>query len=217
MTKPRVVIADDHTLMTDGLRRLLESDFDIVATASTGRQLISILNVTPADAVVLDIGMPELNGIEAARDITKNHPRIKIVFVTQQTDRHYIQAAFRAGAIAFVSKQSASSELQVAIRKALKGESYITPLLGFDGESILSNSDSNAKDIFGGDLTARQREVLQLTAEGKTVKEIAIALRISPKTVEFHKAAVMDQLGLRTTADLTRYALVHGIVSAPSL
>jgi DNA-binding NarL/FixJ family response regulator len=214
MSKLRIVIADDHTLMTEGLRRLLETEFEIVGTASTGRQLISVLEQTVADVVVLDIGMPELNGIEAARVISKSHPYLKIVFVTQQIDRHYVQAAFRAGATAFVAKQSASTELHLAILSASRGETYLTSLIGIDRSKIPERFEDTATAIFGGDLTARQREVLQLTAEGKTVKEIGVALRISPKTVEFHKAAVMDHLGLRTTADLTRYALAHGIVSA---
>jgi DNA-binding NarL/FixJ family response regulator len=214
MSKLRIVIADDHTLMTEGLRRLLEADFEIVGTASTGRQLITLLEKTVADVVVLDIGMPELNGIEAARIISKSHPQLKLVFVTQQIDRHYVQAAFRAGAISYVAKQSASTELQLAILSASRGETYMSSLVGIDRSAIPEWFEHTARNVFGGGLTARQREVLQLTAEGKTVKEIGVSLRISPKTVEFHKAAVMDQLGLRTTADLTRFALVHGIISS---
>lgn len=214
MNKPRIIIADDHTLMTEGLRRLLEPDFQIVGTASTGRQLIEMTNRVAADALVLDIGMPELNGIEAARIINKSHPTIKLVFVTQQIDRHYVQAAFQAGAAAFVAKQSASTELQLAISGALRGETYITSLTGIDVAGSLGRLDGPRQDFFRWNLTARQREVLQLTAEGKTVKEIGALLSISPKTVEFHKSAVMDQLGLRNTADLTRYALSHGIISA---
>lgn len=214
MNKPRIIIADDHTLMTEGLRRLLEPDFLVVGTASTGRQLIAMVGHVDADAVVLDIGMPELNGIEAARIINKSHPKIKLVFVTQQIDRHYVQAAFQAGAAAFVAKQSASTELQLAISGALRGETYITSVTGIDTAGSLERLDGPRQDFFGRDLTTRQREVLQLTAEGKTVKEIGVLLRISPKTVEFHKAAVMDQLGLRNTADLTRYALTHGIITA---
>jgi DNA-binding NarL/FixJ family response regulator len=214
MNKPRIIIADDHTLMTEGLRRLLEPDFEVVGTASTGRGLIEMVERVDADAVVLDIGMPELNGIEAARIINKSHPRIKLVFVTQQIDRHYVQAAFQAGAAAFVAKQSASTELQMAISGALRGETYITSVTGIDIAGGLERWDEPRRDFFGRDLTTRQKEVLQLTAEGKTVKEIGALLRISPKTVEFHKAAVMDQLGLRNTADLTRYALAHGIITA---
>jgi DNA-binding NarL/FixJ family response regulator len=214
MSKPRIIIADDHNLMTEGLRRLLEPDFEVVGTASTGLQLIAILEHISADAVVLDIGMPELNGIEAARLISKSHPHLKLVFVTQQIDRHYIQAAFRAGGSAFVAKQSASTELRIAILSSLANQTYITPVAGIGNTSIPETFDESTRDFFGRDLTARQREVLQLTAEGKTVKEIGVLLRISPKTVEFHKAAVMDQLGLRNTADLTRYALAHGIVSS---
>jgi DNA-binding NarL/FixJ family response regulator len=139
---------------------------------------------------------------------------LKLIFVTQQIDRHYVQAAFRAGATAFVAKQSASTELRVAILSALRGEAYITSVPGIDSTNIPERLDETSRDFLGRDLTSRQREVLQLTAEGKTVKEIGVLLRISPKTVEFHKAAVMDQLGLRNTADLTRYALAHGIISA---
>jgi len=214
MSKARILIADDHTLMTEGLRRLLESEFEIVGTATNGRALLTLLDQVETDIIVLDIGMPELNGIEAARLIAKSHPGIKLVFVTQQIDRAYVQAAFRAGATAFVSKQSASTELQIAIQSALRGENYITPILGLRNVLQPENSEEASRSLFGADLTARQREVLQLTAEGKTVKEIAVSLRISPKTVEFHKAAIMDQLGLRTTADLTRFALAHGIVSS---
>jgi DNA-binding NarL/FixJ family response regulator len=213
MSKPRIIISDDHTLMTEGLRRLLEPDFEVVGTASTGRQLIGMVDHVAADAVVLDIGMPELNGIEAARIINKSHPLVKLIFVTQQIDRHYVQAALQAGAAAFVSKQSASSELQLAISSALRGETYVTSVAGIDPGGILERSGEPTRDFFGRDLTTRQREVLQLTAEGKTVKEIGVLLRISPKTVEFHKSAVMDQLGLRNTADLTRYALTHGIIT----
>jgi DNA-binding NarL/FixJ family response regulator len=199
--------------MTEGLRRLLEPECEVVGTATDGRQLISVLSQVEADIVVLDIGMPELNGIEAARVIGKAYPSLKLVFVSQQMDRHYVQAAFRAGAAAFVSKQSASTELHVAIQSAMRGESYITPVLGV-GRFYVSGVNEATVDMFGSELTSRQREVLQLTAEGKTVREIGVALRISPKTVEFHKAAIMDQLGLRNTADLTRYALSRGIISA---
>ena len=136
------------------------------------------------------------------------------MFVTQQIDRHYVQAAFRAGAAAFVSKQSASTELQLAILSALRGGTYITSTTGIDINAGTGGADETRGNLFGRVLTSRQREVLQLTAEGKTVKEIGLQLKISPKTVEFHKAAVMDQLGLRNTADLTRYALTHGIIPA---
>jgi DNA-binding NarL/FixJ family response regulator len=214
MSKPRIVIADDHTLMTEGLRRLLEPEFDVVGTASTGKELISVLGSTPAEVVVLDIAMPEMNGIEAARTIGKSYPLVRFVFVTQQVSRHYVQAAFQAGAYAFVSKQSASNDLHNAIRKALRGEKYLTASIGLDGHQLLSDLNSTLGEVLGHELTPRQLEVLQLTAEGKTVKEIASTLNISPKTVEFHKAAVMDHLGLRNTADLTRYALSRGIVNA---
>ena len=214
MNKPRIIIADDHTLMTEGLRRLLEADFDVIGTASNGRELLTMLNSMTPDVIVLDIAMPELNGIEAARLISKSYPNVKLVFVTQQIDRHYIQAAFRAGASAFVSKQSASTELQGAIHNALRGQTYITSVPGPGQTTLPDISKIVAGDVTDTSLTPRQRQVLQLTAEGRTVKEIGVSLKISPKTVEFHKAAIMDQLGLRNTADLTRYAVSHGIIRA---
>ncbi len=214
MNKPRIIIADDHTLMTEGLRRLLEADFDVIGTASNGRELLTMLNSMTPDVIVLDIAMPELNGIEAARLISKSYPNVRLVFVTQQIDRHYIQAAFRAGASAFVAKQSASTELQGAIHNALRGQTYITSVPGPGQTTLPDISKIVAGDVTDTSLTPRQRQVLQLTAEGRTVKEIGVSLKISPKTVEFHKAAIMDQLGLRNTADLTRYAVSHGIIRA---
>jgi DNA-binding NarL/FixJ family response regulator len=208
------MIADDHTLMTEGLRRLLEADFDVIGTASNGRELLSMLNSMAPDVIVLDIAMPDLNGIEAARLISKSYPNVKLVFVTQQIDRHYVQAAFRAGASAFVAKQSASTELQGAIHGALRGQTYITSVPGPGQTTLPDVSKIVAGDVTDSSLTPRQRQVLQLTAEGRTVKEIGVSLKISPKTVEFHKAAIMDQLGLRNTADLTRYAVSHGIIRA---
>jgi DNA-binding NarL/FixJ family response regulator len=162
---------------------------------------------------VLDIGMPLLNGIEAARQIKTALPTTKLVFLTQMADRGYVYAAFQAQASGYLLKQSAIGELPVAIREALAGRFYVSPLVCKGIAAAVLNPNRNPAELFGGGLTARQREVLQLVAEGKTAKEIAAILTISTKTVEFHKSAIMEELGLRTTAELTRYALDQGIVA----
>ncbi len=214
MSRPHVLVADDHPLILEGFRRILEPRYEIVDTAVDGRALVAAAQRLRPEIVILDIGMPLLNGIEAARQIHGSLPKTKLVVVTQQSDRHYIQAAFRAGVSAYVVKQSASSELLTALDEALAGHYYITPSLAKDLPEFHLDPRRNPADLFGAELTPRQREVLQLLAEGKSAKEIAGVLRISTKTVEFHKACIMDVLGLRTTAELTRYAVANGIVGS---
>ena len=211
MTKPRLLLADDHPLILEGLRRVLEPEFEIVGTAMNGRELVALAGTLQPDAVLLDIGMPELNGVEAARQIRELLPAIKILFVTQMEDRAYVRAAFQAHASAYLLKQSVVTELAPALRAALAGHFYISKSLRLGGMEALFNNQVNPSDIFGQRLTGRQREVLQLVAEGKSGKEIGASLGISIKTVEFHKSAIMNELGLRTTAELTRYALEQGI------
>ena len=209
----RLLLADDHGLMLEGLTRLLSGEFEIVGTVVDGRSLIIEAERLRPDVVVLDIGMPELNGIEAARHLNKSLPASKIVFVTQQLDPAYVHAAFTAGAKAYVAKQSASKELVEAIHRALRNLYYVTPLVGEKAAELAALDPSiNPSEFFGSTLTPRQREVLQLVAEGKTTREISVALHISPKTVEFHRNSLMDELGVRTTAELTRYAISRGIV-----
>jgi DNA-binding NarL/FixJ family response regulator len=204
MPRPRVLVADDHLLVGEGLCKLLESDFELLGLAQNGRVLVSEARKLKPDLIVLDVAMPLLNGIEAARQIRRFLPEVKLVFVSQQLGQAYVHAAFAAGASAYVSKQSASSELRSAIREVLKGGSYITPIL---------DRRSTPSGPHGRELTPRQREVLQLIALGKTRKEIASLLSISPKTVEFHKASIMDELNLRTTAELTLFAMQEGLVA----
>ena len=212
--RKRLLLADDHSLMLEGLTRLLAGEFEIVGTVVDGRSLIVEAERLRPDVVVLDIGMPELNGIEAARRLNKSLPGSKIVFVTQQLDPAYVHAAFTAGAKAYVAKQSASTELVEAIHHALRNLYYVTPLVGEKAAELAALDPSrNPSEFFGSTLTPRQREVLQLVAEGKTTREISAALHISPKTVEFHRNSLMDELGVRTTAELTRYAVSRGIVS----
>lgn len=212
--RKRLLIADDHLLMLEGLTHLLAVEFEIVGAAADGRALLAKAEQLRPDVIVLDVGMPELNGIEAARRLAKTLPSAKIVFVTQQLDPAYVHAAFASGALAYVAKQSAASELIQAIHRALRGNFYVTPLAGDQAAQYTDlGFRGNPAELFGGELTPRQREVLQLIAEGKSTKEISQALHISPKTVEFHRNSLMDELGVRTTAELTRFALARGIVS----
>lgn len=214
MTNKTLLLADDHGLMLEGLSRLLGGEFEIVGAVANGRTLVVEAERLKPDIVVLDITMPEMNGIEAARRLSQSLPACKIVFVTQQLDPAYVHAAFAAGARAYVAKQSASKELVDAIHRALRGYYYVTPLVGEEAAQMASlHPRTNPSEFFSSALTPRQREVLQLVAEGKTSKEISALLHISPKTVEFHRNSLMDELGVRTTAELTRYAMLRGIIS----
>jgi DNA-binding NarL/FixJ family response regulator len=209
-----ILIADDHTLMLEGLVRLLSTEFEVVGTAPNGRVLLEEAQRLRPDIVVLDVGMPELNGIETANRLIKILPSTKIVFVTQQLAPAYLHAAFAAGAKAYVAKQSASNELISAIHLALEDRFYVTPHAGTEAARLTSlNPKQNPAEMFGTKLTPRQREVLQLVAEGKSTKQISASLGISPKTVEFHRNSLMDELGLRSIAELTRFAVSQGIVN----
>jgi DNA-binding NarL/FixJ family response regulator len=213
--RKRLLLADDHVLMLEGLKHLLASEFEIVGVASNGRALVEDARLLNPDAIVLDVGMPELNGIEAARILSKILPSTKLIFVTQQLASSYLQAAFAAGAKAYVAKQSAASELLTAIQMAMRDRYYVTPLAGSEAARFAEmNPRQSPAELFAAKLTPRQREVLQLVAEGKSTKEISLALRISTKTVEFHRSCLMDELGVRTVAELTRYAVSQGIVTS---
>lgn len=213
MKRYRVLLADDHALVAEGLRKLLEKEYDLAAVAADGRELLRKAVQLRPDAVVLDIAMPLLNGIEAAAQLRELLPQTRIVFATQHAERQYVQAAFRAGAHGYVVKQAAAAELLEALSMVLRGRYYVTPLVTKDLPLGPINPNVNPAELFGGTLRPRQREVLQLIAEGKSTKEMASVLNVSPKTIEYHKAAIMDELGLRTTAELTRYALEIGVIS----
>lgn len=211
----RLLLADDHALMLEGLLRLLSGEFEVVGAVTNGRAVLEEAKRLNPDVIVLDVSMPELNGIETARRLGSMLPSAKIVFVTQQLDPAYVHAAFAAGAMGYVAKQSAAKDLVEAIRLALNNRYYVTPLVSQEavaGSGL--NPKKNPADMFGADLTPRQREVLQLVAEGKSTKEISAALNISVKTVEFHRNNLMDELGVRSIAELTRYALSRGIVGS---
>jgi DNA-binding NarL/FixJ family response regulator len=213
MPKTRLVLCDDHGLILEGLRRVLEPEFEIAGLASCGTEVVQQANRLKPDIVLLDISMPGLNGIEAAPLIRKAHAAVKLVYLSQKTERSYVDAAFRAGASGYLVKGSMVNELAPALRAVAAGEYYISPSLTPLSPGGPANSIQYPEEIFGEHLTPRQRDVLRLVAEGKTAKEIAGLLGISTKTVEFHKAALMDVLMLRTTAELTRYALKHGVIN----
>ena len=213
MGKPRLLLADDHELFLDGLRKLLEADFELVGAVGDGRSAVAAFAELRPDLLLLDIGMPLLNGIEAARQVKQSSPHAMILFVTMQTDRIYVEEAFRAGGSGYVLKQAAARELAEAIRAVLAGRFYVSPMIAAKTGSLPFDSAKTPTDLFGGQLTPRQREVLQLVAEGKSMKEIAQILKISVRTVEFHKNGIMQELGFRTTAELTRYAIEHGIAT----
>jgi len=210
----RALLADDHPLILEGLIGILKAEFKVVGVAMDGRTLLRQAEELKPDLIVLDISMPDLNGIEAARRLDKLLPATKVIFVTQHIDPAYIHAAFEAGAMGFVAKQSAAQELLEAVKMAFSNRYYVTPLAApKEGETLsIGKANINPAEMFGGRLTPRQRDVLQLVAEGKSSKEISSALRISVKTVEFHRNGLMNELGLRTIAELTQYAVRHGII-----
>ena len=213
MNRPRILLADDHNLILDGLCSLLESDFDLVGTVEDGRALLEAAERLKPDVIIMDISMPLLNGIEAARQLKKSVPQSKLVFLTMHGDVAYVKEALRVGASGYLVKRSAAAELVTALHEVLKGRTYITPLVTKDMmKSFLDPTDE--PDKLESRLTPRQREVLQLVAEGHSNKEIANILKVSTKTVEFHKYNLMQALGIRTTAELTQYAIRHGYISA---
>jgi len=197
-------------LVIDGLRRILEPECEVVGVVEDGRSLLAAAERLQPDIILLDISMPLLNGVEAARKLRKTVPAAKLIFVTMHADATYVNGAFRAGASGYVLKRCASMELVSAIQEVLKGHTYITPLVRRD---ILGDAPCSPlwPGEASGELTERQREIVQLVAEGHPVKDIARILNISAKTVAFHKANVMQRLGLHSTAELTKYALEHGL------
>lgn len=214
MKKARVLLADDHALVAEGLQKLLESEYELVGTVADGRALLNTIEKVEPDIALVDISLPLLNGLDAARQIKKTAPHVKLIFLTMHADQTFVTEAFRLGASGYVLKQSAASELLFALTEVLKGRTYVSPAVTKDlVERVVSSHDTVEPKEFAGTLTVRQREVLQLIAEGKSTKEIASTLNISIKTVEFHKTRIMQELGVRTTAELTKYAIAHGIVS----
>jgi DNA-binding NarL/FixJ family response regulator len=210
----RIVLADDHEIILDGLRRILAPEFEIVAAVADGRALIAAIEILKPELAVADISMPLLNGLDALRQCKSAKFPTRFVFLTGSPDVALATQAFRLGASGYVLKHAAAEELMAAIRETLAGRTYITPRIASEVlQNLMSRPADAAKDADG--LTSREREVLQLLAEGKIVKEIGAILSVSPRTVEFHKNNIVLKTGLRTTAELARYASRLGLVSDP--
>jgi DNA-binding NarL/FixJ family response regulator len=212
MSKPRILIADDHQILAEGLRGLLEPEFEIVSVVPDGRELVAAAKKHQPDVIVADVTMPSLNGIDAAVQLRDVGVKAKVVFLTMHRDVAYARRAMEAGAAGFVLKHSVASELVMAVRQALQGRTYVTPIIAGELLQSYREGDTGAHDS-ARRLTARQREVLQLFVEGRSAKEVAAILKISIRTAEAHKARILEALGLRTTADLVQYAIRNGIIS----
>ena len=209
MRGPRVLLADDHTLVRGAFEKLLAAECDVIGSVSDGRAAVEATEQLMPDVVVLDMAMPLLNGLEAGRQIKQRFPRVKLIFVTMNEDADLAAEAFRSGASGYLLKRSAASELTTAIREVMSGRAYITPLVASGLMGSLLHPDEHASSHV---LTARQREVLQLLAEGNSMKEVGSVLNITPRTVAFHKYQMMDQLKVTSTAELIQFAVKHHIV-----
>lgn len=211
MRRARVLLADDHRLLLEAFEKLLQPDFEVVGTVSDGRALLTAARELKPDVIVLDISMPLLNGMVAAERLKKTMPEVKLIFLTVNEDPGFASQAMRIGASGYLLKSSAASELFHAIEVALEGRTYVTPMIMQDMVTSLANgrqpNEASAK------LTTRQREVLQLLAEGHSMKAVANILDLSPRTIAFHKYRIMEELSLKTNADLVQFAIKHGIVS----
>ena len=210
MKRPRIILADDHRIVIEGLRTLLKTEFEMVGTVEDGRALMDATKKLHPDVVIADISMPLLNGIEAVRQIKKNDPAVRVIFLTMHPDATYAVEAFNAGASGYVLKHSAPSELVNAIHEVLKGRTYVTPMIAGELIEIYKKGD-NEKNVEISKLTTRQREVLQLLVEGKSAKEVAGILNISTRTVEFHKYKMMEMLSIKTSPELVKFAIKNGI------
>lgn len=208
MTRPRILMADDHLMLLEAFKALLEPDFDVVGTVTDGRALLEEFSRLHPDVVLLDVAMPLLNGLDAGRQLKAQRRSVKLIYLTMNPDPDLAGEALRLGASGYVLKSSAAQELKQAIQEALRGRSYITPLITRDvvGSLIQQGTSRN-------ELTTRQREVLQLLAEGKSMKEAAAILDLTPRTVAFHKYRMMEQLRLKTSAELVKFAVQQGVVA----
>jgi DNA-binding NarL/FixJ family response regulator len=213
MKQSRILLADDHSIVIEGLRRILDRPgFEIVGVVNDGQALLAAAREIQPDIIIADVTMPLLNGIAAAREIHHANPGVRIIFLTMHSDATFATEGLAAGGCGYVLKSAATDELVTAICEVMKGRIYVSESISAAVNLELS-ARSNAWRSPGDRLTSRQREVLQMLAEGFQVKQIALTLAVSPRTVEFHKYRIMEQLGLRTTAEIARYAARSGIVA----
>jgi DNA-binding NarL/FixJ family response regulator len=211
--RPHIVIADDHTFMADACKKLLEPKYDVVATVGDGRALVRIAATLKPQVIIIDIGMPLLNGLDAGYQVKQLLRSVKLVFLTMNTDPVLAAEAFRRGASAYLLKTCAASELIAAVREVLKGMSYLSPAIAKETVDFLLHKDKEFIEE-GDRLTGRQREVLQLLAEGKSMKEAAYALNVTADTVADHKYRIMEILNVKNNAELVKYAIRNHIIAA---
>jgi len=214
MTRTRVLIADDHAILLDAFKRLLEPEYDVVGTVTDGQALVQAAESLKPDVILADISMPRLNGLDAAERLLDRVPGVKLVFLTVSEDPQVAAEAIRRGAVGYVLKKSASAELFEALRQVLRGQTYVTPAIAKVSTVDFVVEAKRPGPVRG--LSLRQREVLQLLAEGKSMKEAADVLGVTPRTIAFHKYAMMEQLGLKNGAELVRYAVTQNIVQPRS-
>lgn len=210
--KIRILLADDHALVRAGMKSLIESTegFEVVGQASNGREAVRLAKTLAPDVALFDIAMPELNGLDAARRLAVECPQVRVLILSMHTDPGYVREAMRAGTAGYVLKEASVEELELAIRAALRGERYLDPRIS---KHVIEGYVRGLEAAESPALTPRQREILQLIAEGRSTREIAARLHLSVKTVETHRAQIMDRLGIRDVAGLTRYAIRIGLVS----
>ncbi|MFY9937539.1 MAG: response regulator transcription factor [Silvibacterium sp.] len=207
----RILIADDHRLLAEACKSLLEPEFQVVGIVTDGRSLLKAAAAMKPDVIILDIAMPHLNGLDAGDQINRDMPRTALIYLTMSTEPNVAAEAFRRGASGYVLKQSASDELLIAVRRAVQGASYLSTMIAKETVTFLINQGKQQGEKER--TTPRQTEILQLLAEGKSMKEVAAELDLKPGTVAFHKYRMMENLGVKTNAELLEYALKRRMIS----
>jgi DNA-binding NarL/FixJ family response regulator len=212
MPNPRLILADDHEILLDGLKRLLSGEFDVIGTASDGTQLLELCRTLQPEVVVTDIGMPGLSGMSVAEALTREKSKARLIFLTMQSEVDLVVRAFHHGVAGYVMKHAASIELVTAIREVLAGRTFISPRISGDLVACLGPNGRLQRKMTPEAFTTRQIEVLRLIARGKTMKEVAATLDISTRTAEAHKYKMMEQHGIHTVAELIRMGIEHGVI-----
>jgi len=211
--RPRIMIADDHILVAEACKKLLEADYDVVATVGDGRALVRVAATLKPQVIIIDVGMPLLNGLDAGQQIKQLLRSVKLIYLTMNQDADLAAEAFRRGASAYLLKTCAASELTIAVREVLKGKSYLSPVIAKDTVDFILRQGKELIEE-GNRLTERQREVLQLLAEGKSMKEVASVLSLTTRTVAFHKYRIMELLNAKSNAQLVQYAIRNHVIAA---